>query len=87
MIKKLVFTLLLINFTNLLSYGECVTGYACSIKDIDKENKSKKEEKVKNDNKNTEKEKPNQKKKGFFVDGGKYNKPEYTEFFTFRGYF
>lgn len=74
---------MLINFTNLISYGDCVTGYACSIKDLNKDDKSKKEEKIKTD----KEEKESKKKKGFFVDGGKYNKPEYTEFFTFRGFF
>lgn len=88
--RVLLLSLCLFNFTNIKGIADgCETGYACSIENLnnntiqqkEKEN-IKKEPDLKNNSKEQEK-----KQQGIFVDGGKYNKPEYTETFWNFGLF
>lgn len=81
-IKNLVSIFTLIVFSLPLYANDCVTGYACSIDGL-KNQENTNVNKTDDKNKQKVKKQKNKKKdkKGIFVDGGEYNKPEYTEIF------
>lgn len=88
--KNLIVTLSLLLFTNLTVMADCVTGYACSLKELQKQEQ---EYRVQNEKatlqKNTQSQKHISKQKnkndGVFVDGKEKNSPKYTEMFTLKG--
>lgn len=87
MFGKSIVTILLLFFTNLTVSANCVTGYACSLSDLEKQQSEKAspvEKQIKNNinpHKNNVKK---EKKKGFFRDRKELNRPEYTEVFTIK---
>ncbi len=90
MFEKIIVTLFLLIFTNLTVFADCVTGYACSLKELQKQESVKQNENTKNilnenQNQNPQKLKRKQNKQGIFVDGKEYNTPQYTEEFTLKG--
>lgn len=48
MIKRIIVTIFILCLTNLSTMAECVTGYACSIKDLQESQSSKIEENSEN---------------------------------------
>lgn len=85
MFRKTIVTIFLLFFTNLTVSANCVTGYACSLSDLEKQDNSTPVEKqIKNHLKNDQKKVKTNKQKGFFRDGKERNKPEYTEVFTIK---
>lgn len=88
MIKKLIVTLFIICLTNLTVLADCVTGYACSLKELQQQESVQKNEnnvqQTANQSAQQEKKSKNE-KKGLFVDGKENNSPKYTEMFTLKG--
>ncbi|MCR5260216.1 MAG: hypothetical protein K6C94_00075 [Candidatus Gastranaerophilales bacterium] len=80
--KYLWFILFVLFLSPVVCAKDCVTGFACSING-EKEQVETTDGNINGENnQNAEKPKKNKKKrKSFFVDGGEYNRPEYTEIF------
>ena len=81
--RKIIFIFTFLSLFVLSADAEdgCATGYACSLDDMKKQENQRTEQNQQNIEKSKDKQKE-EKKDGVFVDGGKYNKPEYTEMFT-----
>lgn len=88
--KNLIVTLSLLFFTNLTVMADCVTGYACSLKELQEQEQEyhiQDEKTTLQKNVQTQKNISKQKNKdeGVFVDGKEKNSPKYTEMFTLKG--
>ena len=85
--NKLMLILAVLFSFVLNTYAEesCITGYACSLEDMKKQEQQSVEQNNQ-DNKQPKEKPKKEKRKSIFVDGGKYNKPEYTEMFMFNNW-
>jgi len=79
---KMLFAVIIFAAVSAVYAQDCVTGFACSINSEKEQAETTDGNINEENNQNAEKPKTEKKKrKSIFVDGGEYNKPEYTEIF------